>query len=68
MGWKVGQVAQVMTRLNNFSGPGFSLQMDGRSPTVTFVFHDEAAAARAHKALEAIVDEAAAIIPGTGTV
>jgi hypothetical protein len=45
-----------------FSGPGFVLQQDGRSPSVTMVFHDDDAASEARTALESIVDKAAVII------
>jgi hypothetical protein len=62
MGWKVGKVQHIGTGINGFSGPGFALQQDGRSPSVTMVFHDNEAASKARTALESIVDKAAAII------
>jgi nitrogen regulatory protein PII-like uncharacterized protein len=62
MGWKVGKVMDITTGINGFSGPGFVLQQDGRSPSVTMVFHDDEAASEARTALESIVDKAAVII------
>jgi hypothetical protein len=62
MAWKVGKVQQIATSINGFSGPGFVLQQDGRSPSVTMVFHDYKTASETRTALEAIVDKAGVII------
>jgi hypothetical protein len=62
MGWKLGEVQHIATDINGFSGPGFVLQQDGRSPSITMVFHDKKAASEARIAFTSILDKAAVII------
>jgi hypothetical protein len=63
MGWKVGKVQEVDTGLNGFSGPGFVLQQDGRSPSLTIVFHDQKTADESREKFEEIIDSAAVVLP-----
>jgi hypothetical protein len=62
MAWKVGNVQ--MTQAMNFPAqPGFNLQQDGHSPSLTLIFSDEKTAKDARKMMQEIVDKAAAIFP-----
>jgi hypothetical protein len=62
MAWKLGEVQDINTDINGFSGPGFVLQQEGRSPSLTMVFHDRKSAAEARVAFDLILDKAAVII------
>lgn len=62
MAWKVGDVQEIDTGINGFSGPGFVLQQDGKSPSLTMVFHDQKAAQAGRDAFQSIIDTAAVII------
>ena len=52
MAWKLGEVQTIDTGLNGFSGPGFVIQQEGRSPSLTFVFNDERVARKARDVFE----------------
>jgi hypothetical protein len=62
MPWKVGNVQEIQTDINGFSGPGFVLQQEGHSPSLTMIFQDHKAATAARTAFVSIVDKAAVIV------
>jgi hypothetical protein len=64
MPWKIGSVQS--TDWNGQIGPGFTLGMEGRSPTLSMIFRDQAEAQKAREDLQAIVDRALAIVPASG--
>ncbi|KAA0076126.1 hypothetical protein [Tardiphaga sp. P9-11] len=66
MAWKLGDVQQINTGLNGFTGPGFVLQQEGRSPSMTMVFHDQRTAEESRVAFSAILDKAAVIFGAPG--
>ena len=62
MAWKAGRIQQIDTGINGFSGPGFVIQQDGRSPSLTIVFHNEKEAEVGREAFQSILDKAAVIV------
>jgi hypothetical protein len=59
--WKVGEV-QDITTLSDGDGPGFVLQQEGRSPSLTLVFKDKRTAEHARKKFQEIVDSSMLIV------
>ena len=62
MAWIVGNVQT--TTIGSVTGPGFTVQEEGRSPTLTLVFHDEQVAEESAEAMQRILDEALNIASG----
>ena len=58
--WKVGDVQN--TFVADTHGPGFVLQQEGRSPSLTLIFKDEKTAKRARKKFQEIIDSSDAIL------
>jgi hypothetical protein len=62
MAWKLGAIQDIDTGLNGFVGPGFVLQQEGKSPSLTMVFGDRRTAEQCRVQFEGVLDKAAAII------
>lgn len=61
MAWKLTEVAQIQIPTGDVM-PGFNLQQDGHSPTITFVFENSAKASASRDAMLDILDNCAAIV------
>jgi hypothetical protein len=61
MAWKATDIAQIQAP-NGAVLPGFNLQQDGHSPSVTFLFENAEKADRGRELMEQLLDESAAII------
>jgi len=57
--WKVGNTR--ITAVGAHYGPGFTLEREGRSPSLHFIFRDESEAAEAAKLLQKVLSKAVAI-------
>ena len=60
MAWSVGKVQSISMGQDPVL-PGFTIQQDGRSPSLTIIFDDEATARECAELMESIVDQAFAI-------
>ena len=60
MTWKVGNVQDI--DLGGFiPSPGFTIQQDGRSPSLTIIFEDLKTAEQCASSMREIIDKATAI-------
>ena len=61
MAWTVTDIQRIQIPTGDIM-PGFNLQQDGHSPTVTFVFENEQKANEGQKLLDQLLDISAAIV------
>lgn len=66
MAWHLSEVRQ--TQVANFeTRPGFSLQQEGRSPSLTLVFDEERKAHTAREMMQQAISLSSAVFPGPRT-
>ena len=61
MPWKLTEVAQIRIPTGDVM-PGFNLQQEGRSPSISFVFENEQKAEKARDTMLGILDTCSAIV------
>src|SRR5262249_48845315 len=61
MMWRVGKVENIDMGSGFIPSPGFTIQQDGRSPTLTIIFEDLKTAEQCASSMREIIDKATAI-------
>ncbi len=61
MPWKITNIAEISAPTGDIM-PGFNLQQEGRSPSVSFLFENEQKAEEARDAMLDVLDLCAAIV------
>src|SRR5262249_10256838 len=59
--WRVGKVENIDMGSGFIPSPGFTIQQDGRSPSLTIIFEDLKTAEQCASAMREIIDKATAI-------
>src|SRR5262252_8005712 len=59
--WRVGKVENIDIGSGFISSPGFTIQQDGRSPSLTIIFEDLKTAEQCASSMREIIDKATAI-------
>jgi hypothetical protein len=61
MMWRVGKVENIDMGSGFIPSPGFTIQQDGRSPSLTIIFEDLKTAEQCASSMREIIDKATAI-------
>jgi hypothetical protein len=59
--WRVGKVENIDIGSGFIPSPGFRIQQDGRSPSLTIIFEDLKTAEQCASSMREIIDKATAI-------
>jgi hypothetical protein len=62
MTWRVGKVHEIDVRPGFIPSPGFTIQQDGRPPSLTITFEDLKTAEQCASSMREIIDKATEII------
>jgi hypothetical protein len=62
MGWNVSRVAEIAIRQGFIPSPGFTVQEDGRPPSLTLLFEDLKTAEQCASAMAEIIHKTTEIV------
>jgi len=62
MGWNVSRVAEIAIQQGFIPSPGFTVQEDGRPPSLTLLFEDLKTAEQCASAMREIIHKATEIV------